>query len=164
MSVDTIAQMVITGVTLGLIYALIAIGLNLIFGVMRIIQYAHGEIYMLGAYFLYYWFSVWGLPYWLGLAMSAIVIFIFGMGLQVVLFRPLHGKEMLYSLAVSLALIFVISSTGLIVFGTVVRGIPSVISGGVTILGAQLTYERAAIAGISIVLIVGLYLLLQKTK
>lgn len=164
MSTDTIVQMIITGVTLGLIYALIAIGLNLIFGVMRIIQYAHGEIYMLGAYFLYYWFVVWGLPYWLGLMMSAVVIFLFGMGLQIVLFRPLHGKDMLYSLAVSLGLIFVISSTGLIVFGTVVRGIPSVITGGMTILGAQLTYERAIVAGMSIVLIVGLNLLLQKTK
>ena len=53
MTIQLIVQMAITGVTLGLIYGLIAIGLTLIFGVMRIIQYAHGEIYMLGAYFLY---------------------------------------------------------------------------------------------------------------
>ena len=95
MTLQLIVQMAITGVTLGLIYGLIAIGLTLIFGVMRIIQYAHGEIYMLGAYFLYYWFDKWHLPYWAGFVMSAVVIFFFGAGLQLLLFRPLHGKDML---------------------------------------------------------------------
>ena len=79
--------MTLTGVNLGLMYALIAIGLTLIFGVMRIIQYAHGELYMLGAYVLYYWFAVMGWPYWLGVIASAIVIFILGALLQLLLFR-----------------------------------------------------------------------------
>jgi branched-chain amino acid transport system permease protein len=164
MTLQLIAQMTITAITLGLIYGLIAIGLTLIFGVMRIIQYAHGEIYMLGAYFLYYWFDVLHLPYWAGLLMSAVVIFFFGVGLQLLLFRPLHGKQMLYSLAVSLALIFIISSTGLITFGAVVRGISSFVTGGVKIVGAELTYERMIIAMISLALILGLWFLLQRTK
>lgn len=164
MAAQLFAQMAITGITLGLIYGLIAIGLTLIFGVMRIIQYAHGEIYMLGAYFLYYWFDVFHLPYWLGLILSAVVIFFFGVGLQLLLFRPLHGKEMLYSLAVSLALIFIISSAGLIAFGAVVRGISSFVSGQIRIAGAELTYERLIIALISLALILGLWFLLQKTK
>jgi len=164
MTLQLIAQMTITAITLGLIYGLIAIGLTLIFGVMRIIQYAHGEIYMLGAYFLYYWFDVLHLPYWAGLLMSAVVIFFFGVGLQLLLFRPLHGKQMLYSLAVSLALIFIISSTGLITFGAVVRGISSFVTGGVKIVGAELTYERMIIAMISLTLILGLWFLLQRTK
>ncbi|MBT5351051.1 MAG: branched-chain amino acid ABC transporter permease, partial [Rhodospirillales bacterium] len=50
--------MTLTGANLGLMYGLIAIGLTLIFGVMRIIQYAHGEMFMLGAFFLYYWTTV----------------------------------------------------------------------------------------------------------
>jgi len=164
MTLTLIVQMAITAVTLGLIYALIAIGLTLIFGVMRIIQYAHGEIYMLGAYFLYYWFDKWHLPYWIGFVMSAVVIFFFGAGLQLLLFRPLHGKEMLYSLAVSLALIFIISSAGIIAFGAVVRGISSFVTGQVKLFGAELTYERMVIAGISLVLILALWFLLQRTK
>jgi branched-chain amino acid transport system permease protein len=164
MTLQLIAQMAITAITLGLIYGLIAIGLTLIFGVMRIIQYAHGEIYMLGAYFLYYWFDVLHLPYWAGLVMSAVVIFFFGVGLQLLLFRPLHGKQMLYSLAVSLALIFIISSTGLVTFGAVVRGISSFVTGAVKIVGAELTYERMIIAIISLALMIGLWFLLQRTK
>jgi branched-chain amino acid transport system permease protein len=164
MTLQLIIQMAITAVTLGLIYGLIAIGLTLIFGVMRIIQYAHGEIYMLGAYFLYYWAERFHLPYWAGFVMSAIVIFFLGAGLQLLLFRPLHGKDMLYSLAVSLALIFIISSSGIIAFGAVVRGIPHFVTGQVMILGAEWTYERMTIAGVSLFLVIALWFLLQRTK
>jgi branched-chain amino acid transport system permease protein len=155
--------MTLTGVNLGLMYALIAIGLTLIFGVMRIIQYAHGELYMLGAYVLYYWFAVLGWPYWMGVAASAVVIFILGALLQLLLFRPLHGKNILYPLAVSMGLIFIISSGGLLVFGTVVKGIPSVVPGGTMVFGAFYTYERMVISGVSAILIVGLWVFLQKT-
>lgn len=155
--------MTLTGVNLGLMYALIAIGLTLIFGVMRIIQYAHGELYMLGAYVLYYWFAVLGWPYWIGVAASAVVIFILGALLQLLLFRPLHGKNILYPLAVSMGLIFIISSGGLLVFGTVVKGIPSVVSGGTMVFGAFYTYERMVISGVSAIMIVGLWVFLQKT-
>jgi len=164
MSGQQLVQRPITGVTLGLIYGLIAIGLTLIFGVMRIIQYAHGEIYMLGAYILYYWFDVFHLPYWAGFVVSAVVIFFFGAGLQVLLFRPLHRKDMLYSLAVSLALIFIISSGGIIAFRPVGRGISSFVTGQIQIAGAEWTYERMVIAGISLVLILSLWFLLQRTK
>lgn len=164
MTTDLFAQMTITGISLGLIYALIAIGLTLIFGIMRIIQYAHGEIYMLGAYFLYYWSGVLGWPYWLGILMSAVAIFFLGILLQVLLFRPLLGKGLLPPLAVSLALIFIISSSGLLAFGTVVRGIPSVISGGIDILGGHFSYERIVISLIAAGSIFGLFIFLQKTK
>ncbi len=164
MTSELLAQMTVTGISLGLIYALIAIGLTLIFGIMRIIQYAHGEIYMLGAYFLYYWYSAIGLPYWMGLIMSAVAIFFFGIFLQVILFRPLLGKGLLPPLAVSLALIFIISSSGLLGFGTVVRGIPSVISGGIDMFGAHFAYERIVISIIAAGSILGLYLFLQKSK
>ena len=163
MAFDEFTQMTLTGVNLGLMYALIAIGLTLIFGVMRIIQYAHGELYMLGAYALYYWFAVLGWPYWLGVFVSAVAIFTLGAVLQLVLFRPLHGKNILYPLAVSMGLIFIISSGGLLVFGTVVKGIPSVVSGGVMVLGAFYTYERMVISVFSAVLILGLWIFLQKT-
>ncbi|MCF8070175.1 MAG: branched-chain amino acid ABC transporter permease [Desulfobacterales bacterium] len=161
---DLYIQMAVTAITLGLMYALIAIGMTLIFGIMRIVQYAHGELYMLGGYCLYYWFSVFGLPYWIGIAVSALIIFCVGVALQYFLFRPLHGKNMLYSLAVSMGLVLIISSGGLLAFGTVVRGIPSVVNGGVFIGGAFLTYERLVIAVIACIILLLLWFFLQKTR
>ena len=156
-------QMGLTGFNLGLMYALIAIGLTLIFGVMRIIQYAHGEMFMLGAFTLYYWHVEFGLPYWLGVVASAVVIFAFGAVLQIVLFRPLHGKNILYSLAVSLGLVLIISSTGQILFGTTVKGIPGPVSGGVIMGGTYLSYERMVISAVSAALIGGLWFFLRFT-
>lgn len=164
MTSDIFAQMTVTGITLGLLYALVAIGLTLIFGVMRVVQYAHGELFMLGAYFLYYWFNVWGLPYWAGLVVSAVVIFFFGIVLQLILFRPLLNRGLLPALALSLALIFIISSGGLLVFGTVARGIPSVISGGVAVFGAWLTYERIVVSALAALVLWGLFTFLQKAR
>ncbi len=156
-------QMGLTGFNLGLMYALIAIGLTLIFGVMRIIQYAHGEMFMLGAFTLYYWHVEFGLPYWLGVVVSAVVIFAFGAVLQVVLFRPLHGKNILYSLAVSLGLVLIISSTGQILFGTTVKGIPGPVSGGIIMGGTYLSYERMVISAVSAALIGALWFFLRFT-
>jgi branched-chain amino acid transport system permease protein len=156
-------QMGLTGFNLGLMYALIAIGLTLIFGVMRIIQYAHGEMFMLGAFTLYYWHVEFGLPYWLGVVASAALIFGFGAILQIVLFRPLHGKNILYSLAVSLGLVLIISSTGQILFGTTVKGIPGPVSGGLIMGGTYLSYERMVISAVSAALIGALWFFLRYT-
>lgn len=164
MSLAELMQMTVTGINLGLMYALIAIGLTLIFGVMRIVQYGHGEMYMLGAFFLYFWIVEWGLPYWLGVAASAAVIFAFGAVMQRVLFRPLHGKHLLYSLAVGLGLIFILSSAGQMMFGTTVKGIPGFVSGGIIWTGGYLSYERIAISVVSALLVMGLWLFLQKTR
>ena len=158
-----VLQMGLTGLSLGLMYALIAIGLTLIFGVMRIIQYAHGEMFMLGAFTLYYWHAELGLPYWPGVAVSALLIFCVGAVLQVVLFRPLQGKNILYSLAVSLGLVLIISGSGQLLFGTTTKGIPSAVSGGVLIGGAYLSYERMVISAVSIGLIIALWLFLRRS-
>ena len=163
MSLDEFVQMTLTGINLGLMYALIAIGLTLIFGIMRIIQYAHGELYMLGAYALYYYYSVLGIPYWLGVLCAAVTIFIFGVILHFLLFRFLVGKNILYSLAVSMGLVFIISNSGLQLFGSVVRGIPSIVNGGFFVLGAFYTYERMIISIFSGLLILVLWFFLQRT-
>lgn len=156
-------QMTLTGINLGLMYALIAIGLTLIFGVMRIIQYAHGEMFMLGAFTLYYWHGVYGLPYWPGVLISAILIFCVGAIIEVVLFRPLQGRDMLYSLAVSLGLVLIISSGGLMIFGTTTKGIPSAISGGMLMGGLFISYERIVISVVSVGLILLLWAFLRLT-
>lgn len=164
MSLSEFAQMGLTGFNLGIMYALIAIGLTLIFGVMRIIQYAHGEMYMLGAFALYYWTAELGLPYWLGVIVSAAVIFVVGAVLQVTLFRPLHGRNILNSLAVSLGLVFIFSSGGQIVFGTTVKGIPSIVTGGVLLGGVYFSYERILITVFSAALVAALWLFLRRSK
>lgn len=164
MSFAELAQMMLTGLSLGMMYALIAIGLTLIFGVMRIVQYGHGEMYMLGAFFLYFWTVEWGLPYWLGVLATAGVIFAFGAVLQQILFKPLHGKHMLFSLAIGLGLIFILSSAGQMAFGTTVKGIPGFVTGGIVWTGGYFSYERLVISLVSALLVLGLWLFLKHSR
>lgn len=161
---ELIPQMIINGVSLSAIYVLMAIGLSVVFGTMRIIQYAHGEMYMLGAYFLFYWAGIYGLPYWAGLVLSVVVIFLFGVAVQLIFLRPLLGKGFLPPLALTLALIFIISNIGLQAFGTVQRGIPSPITGQIEIFGGSLSYERLVITALALLAISGLFIFMQKTK
>lgn len=159
-------QMFITGISLGLLYGLIAVGLSLIFGILRVIQYAHGELYMLGGYALYYLCVGAGVPYWVAVVMSCVIIFLLSMGIQFVLLRPLmvRGTLTLDTLAMTIALVFIIPSAGLEYFGTVVRGIPSVVRGGVEVFGAYLSYERLVISILAALVLGGLYYFLHKAK
>ncbi len=157
-------QMFINGASLGLIYALMAIGLSLIFGILRVVQYAHGELYMLGAYGLYYLCTRAELPYWIALPLSCGIIFAIGMGMQFVLLRPLRDRPILDYLAMTLALIFIISSAGLRFFGTVEKGIPGVVTGKVEILGGVLSYERMTICAIAGLALWGLHFFLHRFK
>lgn len=159
-----VAQILLNGISLAMMYGLMAIGLTLVFGVMRIVQYAHGEFYMLGAYLLYFLFVELHVPYWLSFVLSLVGIFAGAYLAQLSLFRPLIGKDMLYSLALSMGLIFILSNGGLILFGTVARGIPSVIHAQLSIFGAVLTWERLAICLISGFMLLLLYLFLKKTR
>ena len=155
MSLDTFTQMTLTGVNLGLMYALIAIGLTLIFGIMRIIQYAHGELFMLGAYVLYYWFAVMKWPYWLGILASAVIIFVLGVGLQVLLFRPLHGKNILYSPAVSMGFMATMKAFMIVIMGGLGSVVGALIGGFIigfidsfltTIISADVAYIMGFLA------------------
>src|SRR5260370_17313460 len=81
-------QLTLNGITLGLLYALIAVGLSLIFGVMEIINFAHGEFLMLGAFAMAFALPVFGLLYWPALAASILSTFLFGP----VVYDPLHAR------------------------------------------------------------------------
>ena len=79
-SVDltTVLQVIVSGVLLGAVYALLAIGLNLIFGVMRIINIAHGDLMMLGSYITYWLFTLWGVNPLVSLLVGLPAMFLFG--------------------------------------------------------------------------------------
>src|SRR5262245_34997086 len=129
---DDAVQGALNGLAMGWIYVLIALGLSLIFGIMRIIQFAHGEIYMLGAYLSYYLtLSRVPLP-------AAVVAGMAAMGaagylLDRVLFRRLRGKIHL-SIVLSLGLLLILQTSAVIAFGLAERSLPR-LSEGIMAIG-----------------------------
>lgn len=160
-----ILQSLVDGILIGGIYGLIAIGLGLIFGVMKIINFAHGTFMMLGMYITYWFFSALGLSPYLSIPLSALILFVFGVILQKgvidkILDAPEHNQLLL-----TFGLAMVIESLALMLFSPDFRTVePGAILKGTFVLGTVVISKTKLIAFIfSIILASFLYWFLQKT-
>jgi len=160
---EIIPQVVVNGLILGLLYALISLGVNIIFGVIAILNFAHGELYMLGAYVLYYIINWTGINYWPALLISAVSIAILGVILQYLLFRHLRGK-FVESMIVGYGLLFGLRTGVMLLCGTQAKGLVNPIAGNLDILGATLSNQRLIIVPICLVLVVLLSVFVTRFK
>jgi branched-chain amino acid transport system permease protein len=161
--VQFIAQGALNALALGVIYSLIALGLTLIISIMRIVNFAHGQLYMLGAFALYLLFKVAHLDFFTSLAVAIILIACLGIILERLFFRRLRGNEA-GCMLLSLGLALVLESGALLLFGEDDKGVVSPFSGALEIGGLFLGKDRVAAILISLCAIVCLFLFLHKTK
>ncbi|OGK92151.1 MAG: hypothetical protein A2W08_12735 [Candidatus Rokubacteria bacterium RBG_16_73_20] len=119
-------QLLINGVMLAGLYGLLALGLNLVFGVMRVINFAHGELVMLGAFVTFWGYTAFGLHPLLALPLSALALFALGWVLQRLLLERVLGGPPMAGLLVTFGLSLVVINAGLLVFGADIRSIPVV--------------------------------------
>jgi branched-chain amino acid transport system permease protein len=166
MEISFLIQGGMNGVMLGLNYALIALGLSLIFGIMGIVNFAHGEMYMLGGYVAYYLVGRFGLNFFVTIVAAVIMVGLLGVFLEKVLFRPLttRPKEALTSFIVAVGLAWVLQMLAVICFGDLDRSVPSAFKGIIRMGGVVITKERLATIIIGIALIVLLNLFLLRTR
>jgi branched-chain amino acid transport system permease protein len=108
MSADYIASQLFNGLASGAYYALLALGLSIIFGTLRIINFAHGAMYMLGAFVTYYGAQYLHLPFFAALIVAPIVVGLFGIALEWVVLRRIAGSEPVYGLLLTFALTLII--------------------------------------------------------
>jgi branched-chain amino acid transport system permease protein len=159
-------QILVNGVVLSANYALIALGITLIFGIMNILNFAHGQIFMIGAFMVYYVYGVFGLPYFFGLLAAAAVGAFIGAAFERLFFRRVlriaTREENSMLLAVGTALL--LENIALFAFGEKQRGVPPVASGVYQLGSAFLPVGRLLVVVISVALIVGLLLFVQYTK
>ena len=156
----------ISGLIMGGIYALIAIGLNLQYGLMRILNIAHGELVMLGAYITFSLYSGLGINPLLSLVVSGPAIFLLGLLIHRLLFQHMletsHSLEVLEgdSLLVSFGLMFIIQNLALMIWGADLRGY-AYLNEPVAFLGAVFPANRFLAFSVAILLSVGFYLFLR---
>ena len=159
-------QGVLNGVMLGLFYALVALGLSLIFGIMGIVNFAHGEMYMLGGYIAYYLFGIFGLNYFVALIGALLLVGALGVFLEKIIFRPLTARPQveLTSLIAALGLAWVFQMLAVICFGELDKKVPSAFKGILSAAGVVISKERLAAIIIGSFLILMLNLFLRRTK
>lgn len=94
MDLTTFLQLLLFGIVWGGLYTLIATGLNVIYGVMKILNIAHGELMMLGAYMTFWMFTLWNVSPLIGLPLAAVAMFLFGIVIQKLLIEPLVARNL----------------------------------------------------------------------
>ena len=148
---------------IGATYGLIVSGLTLVFSVMRIVNFAHGEFYMLGGFIAYYLFAQAGIPYFLTLMAGFVALGLLGLGLERVVFRPFRG-QLLGAFIVSLGLSMILQNLAEQSFGIAGKHIPSAFPGNFIMGSVSFSAERMAIVIISAILLIGLHFFLQRIK
>jgi branched-chain amino acid transport system permease protein len=155
---DLYANVVASGVLMGLVYALVALGLTIMFGVMKMVNFAHGEMVVIGMYLGYSLWAAFGISPWLGMPLAAVLMFALGYLLQAALVnrfisRPAHIQFILF-----IGLAFVITGVQLMIFGPDTRSIGGSASFEVARLGL-LRLDMARLQGGALALLLLLLVL-----
>ncbi len=161
--IDLLIIQTVNGVVTGMILALVASGLTLIFGIMDVVNFAHGELFMLGAYLGFVVFVSTG-SFWLALIGAALVVAILGAAMQIVALRPLIGRDPLNTILATFGISLVLQHYALWQFGPVVRKIPAPIGAQFTLFYLQYPWYRLLIAALSGAIIGGFWLFLKHGK
>jgi branched-chain amino acid transport system permease protein len=156
-------QTLINGIQIGFLYVLMALGLTLIFGIMHMINFAHGQLYMLGGFFLWWLFAIHHVNYVLAILLSVIIVAAIGFIVERFLLRPIRDQE-LYVMCMTIALGQFFEFGARMVWGPLDKAIPPVLPGIIKFAGVALTYKRLMAVVVGIALVTGLYLFIQRTK
>jgi branched-chain amino acid transport system permease protein len=163
LSAQVWVQAIANGLALGWLYVLIALGLTLILSIMGILQLAHGEVYMIGAYVTYYCCVSFGINLYASMFISMAVMAGFGILMERFLFRPVQ-RELLPPIVISLGLTLILMSTAVVGFGLYERSIPRLTQGSFVFLGGAVPKDRIIAVGFSVGLLLLLYLFLKRSK
>lgn len=160
-------QVIANGLYLGAQYALIALGLTLIFALMNVLNFAHGQMYVLGGFVTYVVYGQLGLPFIVALIATALTLAAVGAVIEKFLFRPVirksHREESTMLLAAAIA--FFLDAVILLVFGEKQRGVPKIMDGVLNWdFRIVMPYDRILIGVLAIVIIAGFILYMQYSK
>lgn len=165
LSLDLIAMQLFTGLALGAIYVLFAIGLSLIFGMLTVVNFAHGAFYMVGAYVGLFLVSLGG-NFWFCLIAVPLIVGAGGMVVERFLIRPLYGRGIDYPLLLTFGLSYIMVELVRIFFGTsgYPFDTPDLLQGAVDIGIGYFPLYRLFVIGAAVVVLLALWLFLERTS
>ena len=160
---DQVLVQIVNGLVNGMILALVASGLTLNFGIMDIVNFAHGDLFMLGAYLGTTAFLITG-NFWIALVLSVLAMAVLGAGLQATALRPLLGRDPLTTILATFGLSLIIQNYALWQYGPVPRKILEPVTGHFRLFYVEYPWYRLVIALMSAAIIGGLYLFMKYGK
>jgi branched-chain amino acid transport system permease protein len=163
--VDQFLQHLVNAVVLGGTYALLGIGLTLIFGIMRVVNFTHGELYAFGAYTVYLVAAALGLNFFLGLVVAVLAGMLLGAMIEIALLRPMRGADVDTVMLVMIGAWIVMQNTELLVWGGVAKSIVTPFPDAPLVIGpVSISWLRVFVLAAALLLILGAYALIHRTK
>jgi len=159
-----ITQIILNGFVMSANYIMLALGLTLIFGILRVLNFAHGTMYVLGAYVVYVLTSMAGVHYIAAMVIAVVATMIFGILLEAVLLYPLSSRMLLASIAAILGVSMMVDGILAFIFTGEDVAVESFFRGMVWIGDAALSKERVMVTVCSFVVMTALYLWIQRTR
>ena len=165
LTASLLLSQLMTGIALGAVYALLALGLSLIFGMLTIVNFAHGAFFMVGAFLGVYFLGLTG-SFWFSLLLTPLAVGALGMLVEKFLVRPLYGRGIDYPLLLTFGLSYVMVEAMRVLFGVegVPTSTPAALRGAVNLGFGFFPLYRLFLIGATAVVVLGLWLLIEKTR
>jgi branched-chain amino acid transport system permease protein len=165
LGIDIILQVLVWGLYAGCIYILLATGLNLIFGVMKVVNFAHGQLLMIGAYVTFTFFVISGFNPYVLLAASVPILILIGVGIERLCFRPILGTGKLNEIFISIGLIYILENVAAMIWGDEWRTIHSPFETITIQLGSmKIPADYLIIIATTVIILVALWLFLKRSQ
>jgi branched-chain amino acid transport system permease protein len=162
---DIFLQVMVWGLYAGCIYILLATGLNLIFGVMKVVNFAHGQLLMIGAYVTFSFFVLTGFNPYVLLAASIPILIVIGVGIERLCFRPILGTGKLNEIFISIGLIYILENVAALIWTDEWKTIRSPFEDiSITIGSMKIPVDYLIIIVTTVLILVGLYIFLKKSR
>jgi branched-chain amino acid transport system permease protein len=160
---DLFLQQLLNGLTVGSVYALVALGLTLVYGILHVPNFAHGAFYMVGAYITLVMMTSAGFHYWLAIAVSILVVALLGVLSERLVFYPLRNAPPIHDKIAAIGILLFLEAGAQVIWGADYQRMISPYDQVVTVFGLTVTAQRIMIIVAAVVVMVGLHLFLRKT-
>ena len=157
----------INGISLGSIYAIIALGYTMVYGIAKMLNFAHGDVIMIGCYMVFITVSQAGMPTLVGILIAVVVCTVLGMTIEKVAYSPLRSAPSLAVLITAIGVSYLLQNVALLIFGANPKSFTSVVPfDAITLADGQLVISPVSIVAIlaSVLIVVGLSLFVNRTK
>ena len=144
---ETFFQQVLNGLTLGGVYSLVALGLTLVYGILHVPNFAHGALYMVGAFMSYTFMTKLGLNYWLAMIGSAAVVAVLAAAAERLVFHPLRNESGLHPMIAAIGLLLFLEAGAQAIWGADFLRMPTPYTGIVEMGGVTAPVQRLLIIG-----------------
>ena len=157
---------VITGISLGSIYAIIALGYTMVYGIAKMLNFAHGDVIMVGAYVCFFAMGNFNLPPAVGVVLAVVVCTVLGMVIERLAYKPLRAAPSLAVLITAIGVSYFLQNSAQLLWGAATKVFTPIVSGSLALVPGQLSISYVAILSVAccIVVMVGLTLFTGQTK